>query len=225
MNKLLFFLILNFLSPLSLAQTSVSISAVNDYLFNGISQTGEDPALQLGLEFEHDSGWYVGAWGSNVDFGDGTDVELDVYAAYVLDISEQQSLQLGLAQYLYYGDGHSSSGNYAEAFAIWSIANTELSTWYANDYFGSGAGHVIVKAQQSIELWQEIFLVLVADHSRSLDDDLFEWDENKDSYSHWQIGLTKTLYSIDCELSFHQTDLDSYGDDALLLSVSRAFSF
>ena len=32
-------------------------------------KSAEDPALQASLDYAHDSGWYVGAWASNIDFG------------------------------------------------------------------------------------------------------------------------------------------------------------
>ena len=34
--------------------------------------------MQASLDFATDSGWYIGAWASNVDFGDGVDVDYEV---------------------------------------------------------------------------------------------------------------------------------------------------
>ena len=45
-----------------------SVSIVNDYLFRGLSQTSQDPALQAGAEYGSADSWYVGGWGSNVSW-------------------------------------------------------------------------------------------------------------------------------------------------------------
>ncbi|NLW06331.1 MAG: hypothetical protein GX029_14105, partial [Pseudomonadaceae bacterium] len=55
------------------------VVAASDYVWRGVSQTMEDPALQLEAYVEHESGFYVGGFASNVDFGDpddGIDYEL-----------------------------------------------------------------------------------------------------------------------------------------------------
>lgn len=61
-----------------------NVGVTSDYRFRGIAQTATDPALQAGVDFAHKSGFYLGAWGSNVswikDFGasDGS-LEIDLY--------------------------------------------------------------------------------------------------------------------------------------------------
>ena len=64
------------------ADITGTVTAVSDYDFRGITQTAQDPALQGSIDYTHSSGFYLGAWGSNVDFGDCCDenVEVDVYA-------------------------------------------------------------------------------------------------------------------------------------------------
>ncbi|MDI1226742.1 MAG: TorF family putative porin [bacterium] len=63
---------------------SVTVDAVSDYRDRGLSLSDDSPALQISLDWEHDSGFYLGAWGSNVDFNDGGEAkyELDVYGGY-----------------------------------------------------------------------------------------------------------------------------------------------
>ena len=43
-----------------------SVSLVSDYLWHGQTQTWGHPAIQVGIEADHASGFYVGFWGSNV---------------------------------------------------------------------------------------------------------------------------------------------------------------
>ena len=54
------------------AGVSANLGITSNYLFRGVTQTDGSTATQGGLDYEHASGLYVGGWGSNVDFGDGT---------------------------------------------------------------------------------------------------------------------------------------------------------
>lgn len=64
------------------ADVTANVSAASNYLFRGVTQTDGSTAVQGGLDYEHASGFYAGGWGSNVDFGDGTSYELDLYAGF-----------------------------------------------------------------------------------------------------------------------------------------------
>lgn len=67
----------------ALAEGSLSynISATNNYVWRGVSQSEKEPAVQGGIDYANGN-FYVGAWGSNVSFeGDEeTSLEVDVYA-------------------------------------------------------------------------------------------------------------------------------------------------
>jgi uncharacterized protein (TIGR02001 family) len=62
-----------------------SAGLYSQYRFRGISLSDEDVAVQGSLGLSHGSGFYVGAWGSNLagfgSFG-GSNMELDLYAGY-----------------------------------------------------------------------------------------------------------------------------------------------
>ena len=60
----------------SMADLSANVGMVSDYLYRGIYQ--EDSSASAGLDYEHDSGFYVGTWGADV--GDG--IETDLYFGY-----------------------------------------------------------------------------------------------------------------------------------------------
>jgi uncharacterized protein (TIGR02001 family) len=66
------------------AEITGTVTAVSDYDFRGITQTAQDPALQGSIDYAHDSGFYIGAWASNVDFGDCCDenIEVDLYTGF-----------------------------------------------------------------------------------------------------------------------------------------------
>lgn len=74
-----------------------------DYMFRGISQTRNRPAAQGTLDIEHSSGFYVGAFVSNIAFA-GTDArqEVDVLAGYRFTVAGVK-LDLGGVYYAYPG--------------------------------------------------------------------------------------------------------------------------
>src|ERR1700712_5587825 len=57
---------------------------ISDYRFPGISQTNTRAAVQGTLGVSHESGFYVGTWGSSIDdyIAAGSDQEIDLYAGY-----------------------------------------------------------------------------------------------------------------------------------------------
>ena len=77
---------------------SVNIGVNTDYVFRGVSQTNEDPSVFGGVDATMGIG-YAGIWVSNVDFGNGTDAEFDIYAG-VKPVVGAVTFDLGV---IYYG--------------------------------------------------------------------------------------------------------------------------
>ncbi|WP_257387145.1 TorF family putative porin [Tahibacter caeni] len=95
------------------AAVSGTLALTNDYLFRGLSQTNQEPALQGGVEYAHDSGVYAGVWGSNVswlsDYSSASlpissSVELDGYVGWRGNVSDALKLDAGVYTYYYPGD-------------------------------------------------------------------------------------------------------------------------
>jgi hypothetical protein len=63
-----FFFLIYFMLPVTVsAGISGNITLTSDYIWRGVSQTTGDPALQGGVAYSHENGFYAGVWGSNVD--------------------------------------------------------------------------------------------------------------------------------------------------------------
>ena len=80
-----------------------SVSVVGDYRFRGLSQTYTQPAVQVGFEYAHALGWYLGTWGSNVSgnqYLNGGSLELDLYGGYRWKVGKLE-LDAGLLHYWY----------------------------------------------------------------------------------------------------------------------------
>lgn len=107
----------------------------SDYDFRGITQTAQDPAVQASIDYAHDSGWYVGAWGSNVDFGP-SDInwELDLYTGFSGTTGEGGlGYDVGLIYYTYPDD---SDANFFEIYGSLSKDWFKGKLWYSNDFGG-----------------------------------------------------------------------------------------
>ena len=117
-------------------------TAVSDYDFRGITQTAGDPALQASVDYAHSSGWYVGGWGSNVDFGGSDpDIEIDLYGGFTKTLDTGLSYDLGGVYYTYHSSP-SPSVDYYELYA--GLGYTDKSglsikgkLFYSPDFGGS----------------------------------------------------------------------------------------
>lgn len=86
------------------AEFTLTPALVTDYDFRGISQNDESEEFQLGLNYSLESGVYVGAWASQVDFGAGSNAtwELDLMAGYAWGDSEESvAYDVGAIYYTY----------------------------------------------------------------------------------------------------------------------------
>ena len=91
---------------------SANVAITTDYTFRGISQSASDAAFQGGFDWASDT-FYVGTWGSTVDFNDdlfnpvtgeqisdGSSTEIDFYAGYTPSLGAL-SLDFGVTYYFY----------------------------------------------------------------------------------------------------------------------------
>lgn len=81
-------------------------TVVSDYRFRGFSQSNEEAAIQGTFSISHDSGVYLGTWGSSIGFANGT--EIDVFAGYATEVTSGLTADIGATLYLYPGTADSS---------------------------------------------------------------------------------------------------------------------
>lgn len=107
-------------SPVTVTGT---VGLVTDYRFRGVSLSGGDPALQGGFTVTHESGFYVGTWGSSLnDGGSGVygDLEVDLFAGWAGSLSDAVSLDVGLLRYNYPTNTPGFDAEYFEPYATLS---------------------------------------------------------------------------------------------------------
>ncbi|MBB5204705.1 uncharacterized protein (TIGR02001 family) [Inhella inkyongensis] len=127
------------LAPVQAADSlSFNASVVSDYRYRGISQTRLKPAVQGGLDYALDSGFYVGAWGSTIkwvkDVGGDAPAEFDFYAGYKTEIASGLTLDAGLLQYAYPRNQLNPSANTLEGYGAlsWGPATLKVSRSFSN---------------------------------------------------------------------------------------------
>ena len=100
---------------------SYNVGVTSDYRFRGIAQTSFNPALQAGADFAHKSGFYLGVWGSNInwikDYAGATDgsLEIDLYGGYKGEITKDVAFDVGVITYQYPGNTTANVAGLANA--------------------------------------------------------------------------------------------------------------
>ena len=84
---------------------SFNVGGTTDYVYRGLSQSWEKPAVQGGFDVTYGS-FYIGTWASTIDFSAGpnspADVEVDFYAGFKPEFSGL-SFDFGVIYYAYPG--------------------------------------------------------------------------------------------------------------------------
>jgi len=208
------------------AELSGTVTAVSDYDFRGISLSATDPALQGSIDYSMDSGFYVGAWASNIDYGPDYDgsIELDLYAGFAGETEMGLGWDVGLVWYLYPDSSSSATkdeiSDYPELYFGLTYNVFEFKQWYSNDLAGLDEDGFYTEANAGFELPANFGLNLHLGYSWGDAWDSPEVDFKDSQYFDYSIGVAYTLGNFDLELKWVDNTL-SNGD----YSFSKADPF
>ena len=92
-------------TPAMAQEVSISGNAAltTEYRFRGVDLSGGSIAIQGGIDVGHESGIYVGTWGSSLDedtVGYGH-TELDLYGGWSGDLTDGVAFDVGVIAYMY----------------------------------------------------------------------------------------------------------------------------
>ena len=205
---------------------SWNLAITSDYVFRGISQTDFDPALQAGADYSFgDTGLYVGAWASNVDFvdSDGPDIELDDYIGWNHDLSDILNLDLQVVRYSYLGE-QDAYGNIDYNEFIGALAYDEMLTFtvaYASNYSNADISSLYYNLSGSWDVGND-FAVSAGVGRTNFSDDV-------GGYNDWNIGVSRQFGPVNVALDYHDATGsvidDLYGDEKASDRVVLTFSF
>jgi len=98
MKKLLTLLLAFSIMPV-FAGINGNVGYTSDYMWRGQTQSMGGGAFQAGVDLDYE-GFFVGAWASEVDFGDDSaSLEYDLYGGYKFAVSDKLSMSVGVIQY------------------------------------------------------------------------------------------------------------------------------
>ncbi len=198
-----------------------NLSFTTDYVFRGLSQTDENPALQGGFDYEDPSGLHAGVWGSNVDFnntGDGS-MELDLYAGYQGEV-EGLSYDVGGIYYLYPGADNNLNYDFWEAYVSggydFDTFAVNAGVNYSPDFFGKTGDAFYYYGGVEVPLPYEVTLAAHYGHQ--------DIDESTD-YNDWSLGVSKTWLEFDWSATYTEADIDNddNAEGRIVLSVGKSF--
>lgn len=226
-------------SPAAMAGVTGNVGAVSNYLFRGVEQSlTSDSAVQGGLDWAHESGFYAGTWISNTEFvgynGALISYETDLYGGYTFKAGDV-GFDVGLLYYYYRDD---STLNTLEGYAGVTFGKVSAKLFYTPEYFGvtdaSGddVGGLYLTVSAAVPLSETLtFTPQVGMSSGDGPQAFFGNDPggNPDGeYVDYSFTLTKALdngFSASFALVGTTLDTDFYPDDRqkIVLGVKKSF--
>lgn len=191
-------------------QVTGSAGLFSDYRFRGISQTGNEPAVQANAEIAHESGLKFGIWAGNVDFGnpDAGSMESDFTLVYQKSF-DALTLSGGATYYAYPGSEDDLDYDYTEIFGTaaynFDPVTVSASLYHSWDFFGGSGDSLYPILGLTAPLPIE---------GLSLESSIgYQWIDDEAAYgvpdyADWMLGLrysfleTNTVY-----LRYQDTDL------------------
>lgn len=189
-----------------------NLGVSNEYIFRGLSQSGGKPQFFAGVDVS--SGiLYGGAWTSNVNLGDNTDQEIDLYAG-VKPVLGPVTFDLGIIYYGYIGDPDNID-DYWEGKIAASVpvgkGSLGAAVYYSPEfpydsgkatYFEVNGSYPIGKASISGAIGHQ-----------DVDKSKFVFPVSGgplDGYTTWNLGVTYPLTShVGVDLRYWDTDSDA----------------
>ena len=178
-----------------------NLGVTSDYVFRGYSQTSEDPAIFGGVDVTAGS-FYAGAWASNVDFGDDTDAEFDIYGGYRTEVSGF-AVDVGVVGYLYVSQPAGADYDYAELKAAASRAfgpvTLGAAVYWSPDFFGADEEATYVEASAAFSPAAKWTVSGAVGHQAL--------DVNAD-YATWNAGVAYAVSdNVVVDVRYHDTDV------------------
>lgn len=203
---------------------SANVGLFSDYRFRGISQTDNEPAIQGGFDWSHDSGFYLGTWASNLEFNDAH-IEMDFYGGYAGSV-ENFSYDLGVIYYWYPGTRRNQNFDFIEAAVgvgyDFEVASVSLGANYSPENFGASGNALYLETGVSVPLPSKFTLDASVGYQIIEDEATFGTPD----YLTWTVGLSRPLYGFDLGVAYVDTDEPRCGTGCaatVIFSISRSF--
>lgn len=193
----------------SIAAVEGNIGVASNYLWRGVTQSGDQAAISGGLDYSHESGFYLGTWASNVTWTPVEGYELDIYAGYGGEAGTV-SYDLGYIAYLYPVGEHDS--DFSEVYANLGMGGFTLGLSLQVDAEASGATDPrYISASYDFDLNE--------DYGLSLYGGDYDFDGAGGDYTHFGAGISKGDFGFNID----KNDVDNDDDPRVTVSWSKSF--
>ncbi|MAH56166.1 MAG: hypothetical protein GY923_01815 [Aestuariibacter sp.] len=194
---------------------SANVSVTNNYIWRGLTQTMNEAAVQGGIDYASDSGFYAGTWASNVKYGadDVYSYEHDIYFGYAGEAGDI-SYDVG---YLYYNYDTEAGYDFGEIYGtvgygnfsatLYVLANAEPDEGPGEDFGFGSTTYLSLDYAYALESGTEVGV-----HLGSHQGDFSEsFNGVPGDYMDYALTLSKDGFGF----MISGTDLDDAGPDAL----------
>jgi uncharacterized protein (TIGR02001 family) len=194
----------------SMAEMTANIGWVSEYLYRGIFQ--EDSSASAGVDYAHDSGFYLGTWGADV--GDG--LEADLYFGFAG--GDTFTYKIGYTGYYYTDDFDDTYNevNLGVGYGMFAL-DVAIGEW---DGFGTPADYTFTSITISPEQGPYF---KVGSFGDDFDGDYFEMGY---TYSIEDAGVDLSLAVVNSDdLNVSDPDDGETGEWALTFGIKKNISF
>ena len=191
----------------------------NNYLWRGLTQSENQVAVSGGIDYAHDSGFYVGTWVSNVEYGDDDpfSYEHDLYIGYA---GEYNGVSYDIG-YLYYNYDEEADFDFAEIYGSIGYMGFSFTAYvYAHGEADEEIGIGVTGSEYDLDFGNAFYLS--ADYAYAVGEtgveiglhlgyhegdfvDAFNFQNGTDDYLDWNVSVSKGGFGF----MVSGTDLDS----------------
>lgn len=207
---------------------SGSAAFTSDYLFRGVSQTGNNAAVQGAMTFTHESGAYLSLWGSSIGFTEGG-LEIDTLLGYSGKAGEV-GYDVGVMHYGY----PSADGDlgYDEFYASISTMGAKVGLNYSPDYFAKSEKFMYLYASYGTEvagIGLSASLGMNKFDSAMMMSKALGTTGMDDSYMDYKVAASKAIGGVTVEGAYIGSDIDEMEcaggvcEGRFVLTVSKGF--
>lgn len=164
------------------------VTVTSDYRHRGLSESGGDPSIQVGADYQHANGFFAGAWAARVDYSQpaeesSTRFKIGYYAGFSKRIA-RWSWAATAVRYTYPGLAYDYDYNELSATAGFRD-RVFFTAAYVDDLFARGASALYSEIGTALPLPQGMELGATIGRLSSSNSRL--------EYTHWNLGVSKTF--------------------------------
>ena len=232
---------------------SANVTLTSDYVYRGITQTNEDPALQGGFDYSHASGFYLGVWASSIEFQSESEteipvpaganmvthtnqdfgsIEIDIYGGMSGEFQNGLGWDVGALYYYYPEQDEDAGGDYDFLELYGSLSYTwdteyqptaDIGVAYTPDFYGEEDTGIWVHGGLGFSIPNMVDPYVQVGYQD------VEGDPSADGfdYTYYAVGVSKSFDKFTFDLSWHDAS-DACDDDddpceAVVFSVSSSW--